>query len=138
MRKTLLALTSAFLLAGCGATPKAVGAPAPASYQVKTADATFPGLGHTVQVDFGNKWDLHFHSMTEMVFTPAGQPESEGGKVKIAVTPIRPGVFMVTWQEEDNTTVVHVEDYEKGILFTNIGTPDGKFYNLKGTLKIVK
>jgi hypothetical protein len=140
--KTLLAIAAAtpLLLAGCGAQPRPVaGAPVPASYAVKAtkADNAFPGLGHVVQVDFGNKWDLHFHSLTSMTYTPAGHPVSDGETVKIAVTPIRPGVFMVTWQEGDGTTVVHVEDYENGILYTNIGTANHKFYNLKGTLKVV-
>lgn len=141
--KSLLAIASAatLLLAGCGAQPRALaGAPAPTSYAVQSAKAetAFPGLGHVVQVDFGNKWDLHFTSMTQMTYTPAGHPISDGEQVKIAVTPIRPGVFMVTWQEGDGTTVVHVEDYENGTLYTNIGTADHKFYNLKGTLKIVR
>ncbi|MDB5099211.1 MAG: uncharacterized protein JWM80_3632 [Cyanobacteria bacterium RYN_339] len=141
--KTLLALASAatLLLAGCGATPKPVaGAPVPTSYAVQAAkaDNAFPGVGHIVQVNFGNKWDLHFTSMTQMTYTPAGHPITDGETVKIAVTPIRPGVFMVTWQESDGTTVVHVEDYENGQLWTNIGTADHKFLNLHGTLKIVK
>jgi hypothetical protein len=142
MRKTLIALTTAtLLLSGCGATSHGLAAaPAPTNMSLKAvkADAAFPGVGHVVQVDFGNKWDLHFTSMTTMTYTPAGHPVAEGETVKIAVTPIRPGVFMVTWQESDKTTVVHVEDYQNGSLFTNISTPDGKFYNLKGTLKIVQ
>jgi hypothetical protein len=140
--KTLLAIASAasLLLAGCGAALKPVaGAPVPTSYAVKAAKAdAFPGLGHVVQVDFGNKWDLHFTSLTQMTYTPAGHPIGDGETVKIAVTPIRPGVFMVTWQEGDGTTVVHVEDYENGVLFTNIGTADHQFFNRKGTLKIVR
>lgn len=143
MRKTLLALTSAaLLLAGCGTAPRPLAAPmTSAGYAVKAVKApetAFPGLGHVVQVDFGSKWDLHFTSMTQLTFTPPGHPVSDGETVKIAITPIRPGVFMVTWQESDNTTVTHVEDYQNGILFTNISTPDGKFYNLKGTLRIVQ
>jgi hypothetical protein len=45
---------------------------------------------------------------------------------------------MVTWQEGDKTTVTHVEDYQNGTLFTNITTADGQFFNLKGTLKVIK
>lgn len=139
MKKTLL-VAAALLLAGCGAQPRPLaGAAAPTTYAVQAAKAdAFPGLGKIVQVDFGNKWDLHFHSTTSMTYTPAGHPVSDGETVKVAITPIRPGVFMVTWQEGDGTTVVHVEDYENGILFTNIGTADHKFYNLKGTLKVLK
>jgi hypothetical protein len=54
--------------------------------------------------------------------------------VQITAIPIRPCVFMVYWIEADGTTVVHVEDFAKSIVYTNITQPDGTFFNLKGTL----
>ena len=139
LANALTALVASALLTGCGAGARPLtAAPSATSYSVKAvagADA-FPALGKVVQVDFGSKWDLHFTSMTTMTYTPPGHPVSDGEQVKITVTPIRPGVFMVTWQESDNTTVTHVEDYQNGIVYTNISTPDGKFYNKKGSLKL--
>jgi len=41
-------------------------------------------------------------------------------------------------QEKDKTTVVHVRDFEKGIVYTNITRPDNTFVRLKGTLKKVQ
>jgi hypothetical protein len=55
--------------------------------------------------------------------------------VQISVTPIRPGVFMISWQEADKTTVVHVEDFENGIVHTNVTEPNGAFLRRSGTLK---
>ena len=63
-----------------------------------------------------------------------GTPET----VQIAVTPIRPGVFMVCWQEADKTTVVHVQDFENGIVHTNVTESNGVFIHYSGTLKEVQ
>jgi hypothetical protein len=62
--------------------------------------------------------------------------EGDSETVQIAVTPIRPGVFLICWQEADKTTVVHVEDFENGIVHTNITTERiGAFICRSGTLK---
>ena len=142
MRSMLLALVTAVTLTGCGAATAPTTTPAAASFSAKAVPSTmrneaFPGAGHVVRVNFG-KWDLHFASPTQMTYTPAGEPVSEGETVKVTITPIRPEVFMVTWQESDGTTVTHVEDFQQRILYTNITTKDGKFYNKKGTLEVVK
>ena len=41
----------------------------------------------------------------------------------------------MTWQESDKTTVVHVENYEKNTIVTNIVGPDLKFDQFHGTFK---
>ncbi|MBP2627586.1 MAG: hypothetical protein H6Q68_2297 [Firmicutes bacterium] len=58
--------------------------------------------------------------------------------VEISVTPIRPGVFMVAWQEENKTTVFHIEDFEKGIIYANITLPGNTSLRLQGPFKLVK
>lgn len=71
-----------------------------------------------------------------MTLTSAEGPfEGTSETVQIAVTPIRPGVFMISWQEEDKTTVVHVEDFENSIVHTNITERIGAFILRSGTLK---
>jgi hypothetical protein len=83
----------------------------------------FPAVGHVYEANFGS-WVhyLHFESET----------------VQIEVTLIRQGIFMVSWQEADQTTVVHVEDYENGIVHTNVTKPRGGFLRNSGTLKKVE
>lgn len=96
----------------------------------------FPAIGHVYEVNFGVfRADLHFESETRMTYT---RPDGGSATVKTTVTKIRPGVYMVYWQEEDKTTVVHVEDYENGIAYTNITQNDMTFDNLQGTLKKLK
>ncbi len=45
---------------------------------------------------------------------------------------------MVSWQEASKATVVHIEDFENEIVYTNITMPDNTFVQLKGTLKKVQ
>jgi hypothetical protein len=100
----------------------------------------FPAVGHVYEANFGS-WvhHLHFASETVMTLTNAEGPFAGSSEtVQIAVTPIRPGVFMICWQEADKTTVVHVEDFENGIVYTNITQPRGGFLHRSGTLKQVR
>ncbi len=97
----------------------------------------FPAVGHVYEANFGS-WvhHLHFESETVMTLTTADGPfKGTSETVQIAVTPIRPGVFLTSWQEKDKTTVVHVEDYENSIVHTNITEHSGAFIRLRGTLK---
>ncbi len=101
------------------------------------ATTRFPAVGHVYEAHFGS-WvhHLHFESATVMTLTNAAGPfEGTSETVEIAVTPIRPGVFLTSWQEEDKTTVVHVEDYKKSIVYTNITQRSGAFIRRRGTLK---
>ncbi len=71
-----------------------------------------------------------------MTLTTAEGPfKGTAETVQIAVTPIRPGIFLISWQEKDKTTVVHVEDYKNGIVHTNITGRSGAFIHRSGTLK---
>ena len=46
---------------------------------------------------------------------------------------------MVFWHEPHlGDNVVHIQDYNTGIVYTNIAKPDGQFLHFKGTLKIFK
>lgn len=56
------------------------------------------------------------------------------------MTEVRPHVYMVTWIESaTGSTVTHVEDYERGIAFTNITDLASKrFWRLKGSIQPLK
>lgn len=57
----------------------------------------------------------------------------------IAMTPIRPNVYMVTWIEPaTGNTVTHIEDFERGVVFTNITDLASKqFWRLAGQLRAI-
>jgi len=92
--------------------------------------ADFPAVGHSYLVDFQKfKVKLTFSSATSLSYTVVNPDGSAGQSetVTIRVEPIGPQLFLVTWQEGDKTTVVHIEDYANNTIITNITNPDLSF-----------
>jgi hypothetical protein len=103
----------------------------------------FPGIGHRYRVDFGDfRVELHFISETSMTYAGIGDDGKPGDPVPVTISirPIRDQLFLVTWQEEDFTTVVHLEDYKENTIVTHItvpgdkGNPKPQFLIFKGTM----
>ena len=42
---------------------------------------------------------------------------------------------MVNWQEENKLTVTDIEDYENGVVYANMTTPNDNFVSVKGSLQ---
>ena len=93
-------------------------------------------IGNKFKVNFGEySFLLHFESETQLTWkaiTDTGFGDHE--TVNISKVEIRPNVYMIYWKEKSGVTVTHVEDFENGIVYTNITDPDNEFLNLKGTL----
>src|SRR5262249_36667883 len=70
--------------------------------------------------------------LTYTVIAPDG---TRGGSETVAIKsePITEGIFLVVWQEADKTTVVHIEDFNKKTIVTNITNPDLTFEQFHGT-----
>ena len=99
-----------------------------------------PAISHVYEANFGS-WVFHIHFKSEKVLTITNDAcpfKGASETVQIAVTPIRPGVFMICWQEADKTTVVHVQDFDNGIVHANVTEPNGVFIRHSGTLKEVQ
>jgi hypothetical protein len=98
----------------------------------------FPAVGHQYLVDFTEfKVKLSFTSATSLTYTTLN-PDGSPGQVEtvvIAVESIAPSLFLVTWQEADKTTVVHIEDYGHNTIITNITNPDHSFEQHHGTFQ---
>ena len=100
----------------------------------------FPAVGHRYLVDFkAFRVELFFASITSLTYTGIKADGSHGSSetVSITVEPIRDHLFLVTWQEEDKTTVVHLEDYRDNTIITNITDPDGTFSKFHGTMSLI-
>jgi hypothetical protein len=98
----------------------------------------FPAVGHRYFVDFGAfRVELAFTSETSLTYTGVSQDGSLGQSetVTIHVEPLRDDQFLVTWQEADQTTVVHIEDYRRDTIVTNITNPNLTFVQYHGTMK---
>ena len=101
----------------------------------------FPAAGHIYEVDYGG--DLlvrfNFHSISSMtIYGMKGKYKDFVETVKIEVTLIRPKVFMVAWQEENKTTVVHIEDFENNLIYANITKPGNEFLRIQGPFRLVE
>jgi hypothetical protein len=102
---------------------------------------TFPAVGHRYLVDFQQfRVELYFESETSLTYRGVRADGTRGdpATVKIKVEAIRDQLFLVTWQEEDNTTVVHLEDYKENTIITNITSPpDLKFQQFHGKMTLI-
>ena len=106
-----------------------------------TATPPLPAAGHTYRVDFGagNAFEIAFGHASDMTFTKLQEP-AKGTVQTVHYThkPLRDGLFMVYWQEADKTTVVHVEDFASGRVYSNITFPDGTFFNGESALEQIR
>ena len=95
---------------------------------------TFPAVGHKYLVDFrsasggGFRVRLDFASETSLTYTgidptTGNDIPNSSETVNITVEPIRDQLFLVTWQENQGDTVVHLEDYKMNTIITNITQP---------------
>jgi hypothetical protein len=92
--------------------------------------SAFPGTGHKYLVDFQTfKVTLSFTSDTSLTYIVLNSDGSTGETqtVVIKTENIAPDVYLVTWVESDNTTVVHIEDYGRNTIITNITSPPPNF-----------
>ncbi|PIO97638.1 MoaF-related domain-containing protein [Pleomorphomonas carboxyditropha] len=101
----------------------------------------FPAVGNLYEVDYGGDLlvRLEFHSISSLtIYGMKGKYKDFVETVKIEVTPLRQDVFMVAWQEENQTTVVHVEDFGKGVIYANITKPGNEFMRIEGPFRRVE
>src|SRR5262245_36425623 len=97
----------------------------------------FPAVGHRYLVDFqAFRVELYFASETSLTYTGVRPDGTHGGSetVQIQVEQVRDGLFLVTWQESDKTTVVHLEDYKNNTITTHITGSDLSFQIFHGTM----
>lgn len=105
----------------------------------------FPGVGHVYEADFGQTIigefavQLDFESETKMTFiVTKGSYKGMRETGDINAVELRPGLYMVKWQEKTKASVVHIEDFENGIVYANITLMDGTFMQWKGTWKRIR
>jgi hypothetical protein len=114
--------------------------PPPVQMGNGTMSEIFPAIGHRYLVDFeAFRVELYFESETSLTYTGIKKDGSHGSSetVTITVEPIRDQLFLVTWQESDKTTVVHLEDYKLNTIITNITEPNGTFSKFHGKMQLI-
>ena len=103
-----------------------------------STETTFPFAGRTFEVDYGDLVATNAYAADKNSLTY----EITGGALKGATATVAfewkelgGGNFVISWQEADGSTVVHVDNFEKGSSLTFFTTPKSDFYRLSGTLR---
>ena len=96
----------------------------------------YPAIGRKVEVNFGAmQFVLDYKDNKTMSFSGTGNAKDT---VQYTATEVAQNVFMVYWSEPVlKAMVTHIQDYNKGIVYTNIAYPNGEFLHLNGTLKVI-
>lgn len=100
------------------------------------AAATHLPAGHIFDIAFPEFTPrITIRSATELsIEIVAGDYLGTAMTVEYEVMTLRPGLFYLTWQEESQATVVHVEDFAGGKVHTAITYPDGQFQRMTGAI----
>ncbi len=107
---------------------------------MKNQSSNLSIIGRKFEANFGEKaFTLFYENPNKLVLTEIKGPEV--GRVQIltvSIVELRSNLFMVNRQEESKLTVTDIEDYEKGVVYANMTTPNDNFISAKGTLKEIK
>ena len=97
----------------------------------------FSIIGRIFLADFGEKaFTLLYENNKRLILTEIRGPEA--GRIQnltVNIVELRPKLFMVNWQEENKLTVTDIEDYENGVVYANMTTPNDNFVSVKGSLQ---
>jgi len=99
---------------------------------------TYP-IGHTYVFDTGvAEIEQHYHSTERMHCEVLSGPRAGAEEtLAIDIKLLRPSVFLVSWQAGDKTTVVHVEDFDASVFYSNVTQPNATFRRYTGKMRRV-
>ena len=109
--------------------------------------AIYPALDGAIVIDFDPDGpfgpltaDISFSSVDQtLTFTVTkGSLEGKIETLPFQATEVTDGIWMVTWQEVDLLSVVHVQDFNTGKLLSAVTTADQHFVFMSGTVTLVK
>ncbi len=110
------------------------------------SEPVFDALKRADAYPVGIVFDVVFEAFTarlttlpdeHICFHIADGPYAHTETAKIAVSQIRTGVFAVSWVEASGATVVHVEDFERGVVHSYATLPDGSFLRMQGPIRLI-
>ncbi|NIF87159.1 MULTISPECIES: hypothetical protein [unclassified Burkholderia] len=132
-----LGFVVAFAMPGAAAG-KAPDSGIPVANPVAPADGGFVAVGRKVLVRFGdNTFRLDFTTSAQMSFVGLTGPyKGVTDTVDYHAAEIRPNVYLVYWHElHTGDNVVHVEDYERHVVYTNIVHANGQTVHMRGDIR---
>ena len=102
-------------------------------------------LAEAIEYPIGLRFEVVFDAFAVVLTTLRGGeihfhidegPYARSETVKMVATVIRPGVFLVSWIEASGATVVHIEDFARGMIHSHATLPDGAFLRMVGPIRI--
>jgi hypothetical protein len=96
----------------------------------------YPPVGQRWVFDIGPaRIEHHYVSGSRVEFhILTGERAGERGAFEIHVDPVGEGRFLVSWQEDDKTTVVHWEEFGQNRFVAFVTLPDASFVRFEGTM----
>jgi len=101
-------------------------------------NTAFPMAGESFEVDYGDLVATNVYAPDGASLTYAitgGALAGATATVAFEWRHLHGGVYILSWQEADRSTVVHVDDFEGGRSLAFFTTPDGQFFRLEGSLR---
>lgn len=105
---------------------------------MNNGNARFPFAGHSFEVDYGDLVAINAYSPdgTRLAYEiTAGELKGNRAEIAFEWLQLNDNDFVISWQEVDGSTVVHVDNFTKGLSRSFFTTPDAQFFRLSGTLK---
>lgn len=98
---------------------------------------TPPFVGHTYLFQYEGfaAQDTFISTDTIGFVVTEGPLKGLTGEVKYQYREIRPGAYLIYWQEKDGGTVTHLDDFQQGLSYSNYTTPQLEFYTMSGSIK---
>jgi hypothetical protein len=99
---------------------------------------SFPLAGQRFEVDYGDLVATNIYAEEGRSLTyeiTAGALTGNTATVEFEWRHLFGGTYVVSWQEVDGSTVVHIDDFDGGRSLAFFTTPDGQFFRLEGSLK---
>ena len=96
-------------------------------------------IGETWLFDIGIAQIQHdFLAPDEMEYRiVSGARAGEIGRVTTQIVAVQSEIYLVSWQEADRTTVVHLEDFSRGTFLSCRTMPDNEFIRIQGHMRRV-
>jgi hypothetical protein len=100
----------------------------------------FPFSGRSFEVDYGNLTATNLYgadgsSLAYEITT--GALKGSAATVGFEWQHLHEETYVISWQEADGSTVVHVDDFKAGRSLSFFTTTDGQFFRLEGTLTLI-
>ncbi|MEO5598661.1 MAG: hypothetical protein ABIQ66_08575 [Novosphingobium sp.] len=98
----------------------------------------FEFVGKTYRFDYdGFVAEDHF-SQDEVHFEVVGGPITGlRGSARYTAREVAKGIYAISWQEADGSTVVHVDNFTDGVSLSYFTDASSNFYQMHGTLSAI-